>query len=263
MRSVVTLRKRLREEHYDLVVDMQGTLRSAVIGRMAAPLDFVGYADPRERLAAMLYKRKIVRRGAHVVEQGAALLGEACGIKLQPGAVEIPRAEWGEHWAETEAVLSRPMCVLTAGGGWGSKQWPAERYGALTIELKRMGFDVVVNAPREGDAIATSVVESSGGAARIVVCNVTGLVSLMRRTDLLVGGDTGPTHLAAAMGVPVVALFGPTSPERNGPWGPGEKRVLRDAASVTSYKRSAETDAGLMNLSVEIVTKAVQELTKR
>jgi len=260
LRNVWGLRKELRTEHYELVVDMQGTLRSAVIGRMAGGDALAGYADPRERLAAWLYKRKITRRGAHVVEQGAALLSEACGVELTPGAVEIPRAQWAEEWAETEAVLSRPMCVLAAGGGWGAKQWPAERYGALAVELKRLGFDVVVNAPRKDDAIAACVVESSGGAARIVVCNVTGLVSLMRRTDLLVGGDTGPTHLAAAMGVPVVALFGPTSPERNGPWGPGEKCVLRDAASVTTYKRTAEPDAGLMKLSVETVVEAVKSI---
>jgi heptosyltransferase-1 len=260
LRSVLTLRKRLREEHYDLVVDMQGTLRSAAIGKMARGELLAGYADPRESLAALLYKKKIVRRGAHVVEQGAALLGDASGVKLEPGAVEIPRAQWAEQWAETEAVLSRPMVVLTAGAGWGAKQWPAERYGALATELKQMGFDVVVNAPRSDDKIAASVVAASGGAARTVVCNVTGLISLMRRADLLVGGDTGPMHLAAAMGVPLVALFGPTSTERNGPWGPGEKRVLRDAASVTSYKKSEKADAGLMNLSVETVLEAVKGL---
>jgi len=260
LKSVLTLRKRMREEHYDLVVDMQGTLRSAVIGRMAAPEDIAGYADPRESLAAMLYKRKILRRGVHVVDQGAALLGEACGVQLQPGAVEIPRAEWAERWAAEEAVLSRPMAVLAAGGGWGAKQWPAERYGALAVELKRMGFDVVVNAASKTDEIAGRVVESSEGTARMVVCNVTGLISLMRRADLLVGGDSGPTHLAAAMGVPLVALFGPTSPERNGPWGPGEKRVLRDASSVTSYKRTKEIEAGLMRLRVESVVEAVQAL---
>jgi len=263
LRSVLTLRRRLREEHYDLVVDMQGTLRSSVIGHMAAPLDFAGYADPRESLAGMLYKRKIVRRGAHVVEQGAALLGDACGVALEPGAVEIPRAQWAEVWAETEAVVSRPMAVMTAGGGWGAKQWPAEHYGALAIELKRMGLDVVVNAPRADDKVAARVVEASGGAARAVACNVAGLIALMRRADLLVGGDSGPMHLAAAMGVPVVALFGPTSPERNGPWGPGAKRAMRDAASVTSYKRTHATEAGLANISVEQVIQAVRDLIVR
>ena len=263
LRSVLALRKELRTEHYDLAVDMQGTLRSAVIGKMAGAELLAGYADPRESLAASFYKRKIVRRGAHVVEQGTALLGEACGVRLEPGAVEIPRAQWAEEWAAKEAVMRRPMALLAAGGGWGAKQWPAERYGALAAELKQMGFDVVVNAPRADDKVAASVVTASGGAARVVVCNVAGLISLLSRTDLLVGGDTGPMHLAAAMGVPVVALFGPTAPERNGPWGPGEKRVLRDAASVTTYKRTAETDAGLMKISVEQVVEAVKGLGHR
>jgi heptosyltransferase-1 len=262
-RSVLTLRKRLREEHYDLVVDMQGTLRSAVISKMAGANVLAGYSDPRESMAASFYRRKIARRGAHVVEQGTALLGEACGFELQPGAVEIPHALWAEEWAAAEAVVSRPMAVLAAGGGWGAKQWPAERYGALAMELKRMGFDVVVNAPRKEDKVAARVVAASDGAARVVVCNMTGLVSLMRRADLLVGGDTGPTHLAAAMGVSLVALFGPTSPERNGPWGPGEKRVLRDVFSVTTYKRTDKTEVGLARVTVEQVMRAVQDLTQR
>jgi heptosyltransferase-1 len=134
MRSVMGLRKELRTEHYDLAVDMQGTLRSAVIGRMAAANDFAGYADPRESFATNFDQRKIMRRGVHVVEQGAALLGEACGVELTPGVVEIPRVQWAENWAVEEAAISRPMCVLSAGGGWGAKQWPAERYGALAIE---------------------------------------------------------------------------------------------------------------------------------
>jgi heptosyltransferase-1 len=119
---------------------------------------------------------------------------------------------------------------------------------------------VVVNAPREEDALATAVVEASGGAARVVVCNVTGLIALMRRTALLVGGDSGPTHLAAALGIPLVGLFGPTDPERNGPWGPEAKIVLRDAASVTSYKRSGAADVGLAKISVEAVLEDVRGL---
>jgi heptosyltransferase I len=104
------------------------------------------------------------------------------------------------------------------------------------------------------------VVEASGGAARVVVCNVTGLIALMRRTAVLVGGDSGPMHLAAALGIPLVALFGPTDPERNGPRGPGEKVVLRDPASVTSYKRSGTEDIGLARISVETVVDAVRRV---
>jgi heptosyltransferase-1 len=259
MRSILKLRSALRGESYDLAVDMQGTLRSAVIGRMSRSRQFAGYGDPREALAARFYPTKLERRGRHVVEQGAALLGEACGVALEPEGVELPHEEWADHWA-AEVVGDRRVCVLAASAGWAAKCWAVERYGALAIELKAMGLDVVVNAPRKEDALAAAVVAASGGAARVVVCNVTGLIALMRRTALLVGGDSGPTHLAAALGIPLVGLFGPTDPERNGPWGPGAKRVLRDAASVTSYKRSGTADVGLAKISVEAVLEAVRGL---
>jgi len=258
VQSVLRLRKTLRAAQYDLVVDMQGTLRSGVIGWMAGGSKFVGYSDPRESAAAQLYGQKLQRRGVHVVEQGAALLGEACGVALPARAVALPRVSWAENWAELEAVVARPLCVLGAGGGWGAKQWPAARYGELAVRLRRMGFDVAVNAPRKDDAVAGRVVEASDGAARMIVCNVTGLTALLRRTDLFVGGDTGPTHLAAALAVPVVALFGPTDPARNGPWGPGVCKVLRDPASVTSYKRRDEVDAGLARIAVEDVLEAIE-----
>jgi heptosyltransferase I len=260
LRSIRALRKDLRAQHYDLVVDMQGTLRSGVIGRMTGAPQRVGYSDPRESMAARLYTRKITRHGTHVIQQGAALLGEACGMELAPVDVSLPREEWAENWAGADAVLARPMCVLGTGGGWGAKHWPAEKFGALAVQLRAMGFDVVVNAPRRDDVAVNEVVAASHGAARMVVCNVAGLIALMRRADLFIGGDTGPTHLAALLAVPVVALFGPTDPARNGPWGPGVKRVLRDASSITSYRHVSEIDPGLAKISVESVLDAVKEL---
>jgi heptosyltransferase I len=259
LRSVFELRRALRNERYDLAVDMQGTLRSAVIGRMSGSPKFAGYSDPREAVAAKFYRTPIERKGRHVIEQGAALLGEACGVTLEPVDVELPHEQWADHWAEEE-VGGRRTCLLAVTAGWPAKCWAVEKYGALAVELKAMGMDVVVNAPRKEDAAAEAVVERSGGAARVVVCNVTGLIALMRRMTLLVGGDSGPTHLAAALGIPLVALFGPTDPERNGPRGPGAKVVLRDGASVTSYKRANAEDAGLAKISVEAVLEAVQGL---
>jgi heptosyltransferase-1 len=261
MRSIFDLRRALRGERYDLAVDMQGTLRSAVIGRMSGSGQFAGYSDPREPLAARFYKTALERKGRHVIEQGAALLGDACGVALEPDGVELPHEEWADHWA-AEVVSDRRVCVLAAGAGWAAKCWAVQRYGALAVELKAMGLDVVVNAPRKDDALAAAVVEASRGAARVVVCNVTGLIALMRRMTLLVGGDSGPTHLAAALGIPLVALFGPTDPERNGPWGPGARIVLRDPASVTSYKHVDAPDIGLENISVETVVDAVRSLSR-
>jgi heptosyltransferase-1 len=255
LRSVIELRKRLRAERYDLVVDMQGTLRSAVIGRMAGAR-LVGYADPRERVG-WLYSEKVQRRGSHVVEQGAALLAEACGMALQLKEFALPVIAAKEHWAEQQ-VVKRPMGVLSAGGGWGAKLWPVESYALLAVALRTMGFDVVVSAMSERDALALDVVSASDGAARSVVCDVAGLVALLRRADLFVGGDSGPTHLAAALAVPTAALFGPTDPARNGPWGLGARVVLRDAGAVTRYKRTAVSAMG--KIAVEQVVEAVRDL---
>jgi heptosyltransferase-1 len=286
LRSVMELRRRLRAERYDVVVDMQGTLRSAVIGRMAGAR-LVGYADPRERVG-WLYSEKVQRlavppglkpnsssglhggaeapplqsnevrpQSAHVVEQGAALLAEACGVALEAKEFALPVVAAKESWAEG-AVLARPMCVLSAGGGWGAKLWPVESYVRLAVALREMGFDVVVSAVSEGDALAQGVAAASEGSARMVVCDVAGLVALLRRADLFVGGDSGPTHLAAALAVPTVALFGPTDPARNGPWGPGAKAVLRDAGAVTNYKRTSISEMG--RISVEQVVEAVRNL---
>jgi heptosyltransferase-1 len=114
-----------------------------------------------------------------------------------------------------------------------------------------------VNAGKKDDAVANAVIAASGGAAEMAVCNVAGLIALMRRASLLVGGDSGPTHLAAALGIPLVALYGPTDPARNGPWGSGAKRILRGPGSVTSHKRVAEIDAGLARISVDDVLREV------
>lgn len=259
LRSILKLRQALRRERYDLVVDMQGTLRSAVIGWMAGAPEFAGYCDPREWMAARFYSRKLARKGTHVVEQGAALLSEASGLALSPAAVALPRDASAEAWAE-ETVLSRPLLMLAPGGGWGAKQWPAERFGQVARETKLDLSDCVVNASYSDEVLAARVISASDGAARIVACDVAQLVALMRRSDLFLGGDSGPTHLAAALAVPLVALFGPTDPARNGPWGPGTKTVLRDPSSATSYKRVATVDPGLIRISVQTVVDALRRL---
>ncbi len=259
LRSILALRKALRRERYDLAVDMQGTLRSAVIGWMAGAPQLAGYSDPRESLAARFYSMRLKPKGTHVVEQGAALLGEACGLALEPADVSLPRDARSEAWAEEE-VRSRPLLMLAPGGGWGAKHWPAERFGEVARETQLRVSDCVVNAGSGDTSLAAQVVASSDGAARIVASDVAQLVALMRRTDLFLGGDSGPTHLAAAQAVPLVALFGPTDPARNGPWGPGAKIVLRDAASVTSYKHVDAVDPGLANISVRAVVEALKRL---
>ena len=263
VRSVMGLRRALDAGRYGTVVDVQGTLRSAMIGRMAGSEERVGFADPREFAARLFYTKAMDRRGVHVVEQNAALLGDALGVRLEPAMPALPVCEAAEDCAERAhggfSVRGR-IALLAPAAGWGAKQWPAERFGALARALGEMGFEVMVNAAGRQDAVAMEVVRGSAGAAQMACGDLARLVALTRRAAVVVGGDSGPVHLAAALGRPVVALFGPTDPARNGPWGAGPKRVLRDAGSVTSYKRMAAVEAGLERIGVEQVVGGVRQL---
>jgi heptosyltransferase-1 len=249
----------LRHPPYDHVIDMQGTLRSAAIGRLAGGRRLAGYADPREPLAALFYNRKLARTGVHVVDQGAALLTAATGIALQPTSVALPHVAWADDWA-TELTAGRRIAILAPSAGWPAKQWPAERFAELARSLRGLGLQPLINAPRQDDPLANRILAASDGAAQIAVCNVAGLVALTRQAALVVGGDSGPVHLAAALGVPTIALFGPTNPARNGPWGFGPRVTLRNPASPTTYKRSATPDPGLARIQPDDVLKALAKL---
>ncbi len=257
IRQIGEMRTELGSVGYEVCVDMQGTIRSAVLGRMAGAREFVGYGDPREAPAGWMYGRKVTRTGMHVVEQGCALLGEAVGVALAPGTVEMPVDGAAEAWCDGLGVGR--FCLVAPTAGWGAKVWPAERYGAVARELAGAGYEVVVNAAGAHDGVAEAVVQGSGGRARMVASTVAQMVALVRRAAVVIAGDTGPLHLGAALGRPVVGLFGPTDPARNGPYGT-RARVLRSARSVTDHSRVAGTEAGLLEMGTEEVVGAAMEL---
>ncbi len=265
-RSVLRLRRELRDDFYSVAVDLQGTLRSAVLGAFARTKTFAGFNDPRERAARWLYRQRLQRKGAHVVEQGAALLGEALGLALEPARrVELPIDAEGERWAaELHGIFpsKRGLALLAPTAGWGAKQWPAANFGALARQLHDRGVTVLVNATRLNEPGVQAVVQASGGCAQTVVCSLAQLIALTRRLALVVGNDSGPVHLAAALGTPLVALYGPTDPARNGPWGPGAIEVLRHADSATSYKRVPRTDPGLAKIGMQEVFEAALRASK-
>jgi heptosyltransferase I len=266
MLDIKKLRKELREDHYDLCVDMQGLIRSAVVGRLAGAKMLVGRAEPRERPAAWLYGERIKVKASHVIEQGCELLGAAVGEPLQPAKVTLPVDAAAEAWCDSLlASIVMPgerFAFLAPTAGWGAKQWPVERYGAVAAELGRAGFRTLVNGPGPEDEIGLKVVEASGGAAVVVPCSIGQMIALVRRAGVVIAGDTGPLHLAAALERPVVGLFGPTSPARTGPYGADASkfRVLQHESSQTDHSRRAETEAGLMQITVDEVVEAALEL---
>ena len=269
-REIGALRKELRAERFgrfDLCVDMQWAIRSAVVGRMAGAKRFVGVEVPREGLAKWLYPERVRVLGVHVVEQACSQLGAAVGESLRPAKVSFPVDPAAEAWCDrmvgSEVVRDSKFVVIAPAAGWGAKEWPAERYGAVAARLVRAGFAVLVNAIGAGDKAAQAVVRASESGAVAVPCSVGQMIALMRRASLAIGGDTGPVHLAVALERPVVAIYGPTDPARNGPFWSGmaaKGRVLRDAASVTDHAKVAEVEAGLLRIGVDEVAEAALEV---
>jgi heptosyltransferase-1 len=262
LKDIQALRRELLGDRYDICVDMQGLIRSAVVGRMAGAAMFVGTAKPREGPAAWLYKRRIRLSATHVVEQGCELLGAAVGETLRPAKVALPVDPAAEEWCDALlAGAAERFALIAPTTGWGAKRWPAERYGAVAAALGRAGFRTLVNAASLEHTVGRRVVEASGGAATLVPCSVGQMIALVRRAGVVIAGDTGPLHLAAALERPVVGLFGPTDPARNGPYGT-QSRVLRHGSSRVDHSRHGETEEGLMQIRTEEVVEAALELLR-
>lgn len=259
--SINGLRRELRQESYDVCVDMQGLMRSAVIGRMAGAERYFGPADSREMAARWLYGYQIERQSTHVIEQGCEVLGAAAGEELRPGRVWLPVDDAAGAWCDEllAGFGDGRFVVMAPTAGWGAKQWPVERFGAAAAELGRAGYRTLVNASSVRDETAKKLVAASEGFATAVPCSIGELIALMRLAAVVIAGDTGPLHMAAALERPVVGIYGPTDPARTGPYGT-RARVLRDAASVTNHKRLGEPEAGLLRIGVGEVVAAALEL---
>jgi heptosyltransferase-1 len=157
---------------------------------------------------------------------------------------------------------AKDYVILNPGAGWGAKMWPTERYGQVAKELAQYGFSSLVNYGPGEEALAAAVEAVSNGTARKISCSISELIALTRRARLFIGGDTGPMHLAAALKIPVVGIFGPTNPVRNGPFAT-QSVVLRNASSKTDHRRRGEPDQGLLEITAEEVVAASRKLLHR
>jgi heptosyltransferase I len=262
------LRRVLRMAGYDAVLDFQGAIRSALIGRLTGCRRVIGEAVPRERAAKWLFTERIETNGVHVIEQDVEVASAVAGDALQPVLPILPMDAQAEEWSD--ALLgtahnagrdrtAQSIALLNPGAGWGAKRWPVERYAAVAHGLAERGFFVVVNAGPGEVELANAVHLQSGGVALPAACSLIQFIALTRRVNLVIAGDTGPLHLACALGKPVVGIFGPTDPARNGPFGT-RFRVLRSAVSRRDHTRREEPEAGLLTIQPADVLQATDEL---
>jgi heptosyltransferase I len=242
-RTVLALRRHLRSLKFDFAVDMQGLIKSALVASGARPDRIYGFdrTQARERWAALFYSNPVKTSSAHVVEKNLEL-AQAAGANNPVRSFAVPVGAPEGKLPEGPFVLANPSA------GWVSKQWPIERYSELGRRLKEeCGLELVLNGMNLG-SVPHALTHTSGLA---------GLIDATRRARAVIGVDSGPLHLAAALGKPGVAIFGPTDPARNGPFG-DSFTVLRSPQAVTSYKRRETIDPAMLEIPVDQVFAALR-----
>ncbi len=265
LQRAATVWNDVRDARYDVTVDLQGAIRSALLARLSKARVVYGAAEPRESPASLWYARKVIARGRHVVEQNlsvAQAVSQRRATSTPPDiSCDFPRdpqaeARIGQRLAEHGVSK---FAILNPGAGWGAKRWPAERYGEVARNLAEQGVQSILNFGPGEEELVRSAEGASGGIAKTMTCTISELIALSRRAQLFIGGDTGPLHLAAALRVPVVAIFGPTDPARNGPYGT-RSIVLRSPESSTSHARRSAADEGLLTIDSDAVLAAASNL---
>jgi heptosyltransferase-1 len=241
--SIAAVRE-LRRDRFDVVVDFQGLVQSAVVAGLARADKKVGLhrSQAREGAASLFYSTAVLTKAAHRVDANlelAAAAGASSILRVFP----VPEGKPEGTLPEGRFVLASPMA------GWESKQWPFEFYERVAQDL---GLPLVVNGPPQSAGLLARV-----PGAMIHLSGVAGLIDATRRAYAVIGVDSGPLHLAAALAKPGVAIYGPTDPASHGPYG-GSIRVLRSADAVTSYKRRDEIDESMREITPAEVLDALE-----
>jgi heptosyltransferase-1 len=255
----------LRRGGYDVALDLQGLLKSAVLARLSGARRVIGFAPAhlRERAARWFYTETVDPGGArHVVDKNLAALA-AVGITGAPRRfpIEVPPSSIvGDVRQRLALPGDDPFALISPAAAWPNKQWPPERFGAAAagMHARHNLPSVILWGPGE-EPLARAVAERSGGAAAPApATSIADLVHLTRAARLMIAGDTGPLHIAAAVGTPIVGLFGPTDPQRNGPWDSADTTLSRYDACVCHYQRRCRrATACLADISVEDLIAAI------
>ncbi len=248
---------------YDAAIDLQGLVKSAVLARVAVPGRVIGFphAHLREPWARAWYSQTPdpgERR--HVIHKNIGVLR---ALEARDDGVSFPLTVPQTHAMEAveRRFGSERYALLNPGAAWPNKRWPPARFGALAARIRaRLGVRSVVSWGTGEQPLASEVTAASGGAAEIApATSVVDLLGIATRAALMVSGDTGPLHIAGAVGTPLVGLFGPTDPARNGPWSPADITVSRfDGCSCHYERRCRRTTPCIEDIGVEEVCAAVE-----
>ncbi|MGH9796285.1 MAG: glycosyltransferase family 9 protein [Candidatus Acidiferrales bacterium] len=264
LRPTLRLIGELRARRYDVALDFQGLYKSAALALVSGAKRRIGLdaAHAREPGAARFYNQRVSPQGAHVVEMNLSLARAAGATAVSPPQLSLPIAPAADAFLDLqlESRQLKDYYVISPGGGWRSKCWPAEQYGHLHRKLaERHGWRGVVTYGPGERALAEAVRLVAGEPEPFVLgTDIAQLKALLRRAKFLVAADSGPLHLAAALGTPLVGLYGPTDPKRNGPYGQLDYVVRNATDDQISYKRTGEYSPLMLSIKVEQVIAAIE-----
>jgi lipopolysaccharide heptosyltransferase I len=268
-RAVRRLWRDLRDFRPEVTVDLQGLLKSAIPTWLSAAPIRIGHARPESRECAWLgYTHPVRAASRHVVERNLELLGPL-GVHDASPAFDMPcwpvsRGRMQE-WVASLRLPSAPV-VINPGAGWPSKIWPAERFAEVARGIRqRQGRRSIVvwGGDRERQAAERIVVDAGGAAIVAPPTSLHDLGELARLARLFISGDTGPLHLAAAVGTPCIGIFGPVPAERNGPYGACHA-VVEPPAGLRPDWNDRKTDTlAMAAIEAECVLAAAGEMLSR
>lgn len=242
----------IRNIRPEFAFDFQGLVQSAIAGRLARPKRFWGFARDivREPLASYFYTDKIHAKAIHRVEQNLELI-EAAGAKVLTERAWLPQGEADASLPDKPFILASPFA------GWVGKEWHLENYSLLAETLRGENMTLVLNVPaaRAGELTSLSNVH-------IQTSSISGLIYATRKATAVIGLDSGPLHLAAALDKPGVAIFGPTDPAVTGPYGQSFT-VVRAPGFPSTYKRGKEIHRSMQAITLDQVRSAVLEAIQK
>ena len=238
----------------DVTLDLMGNHKAGFLSALTLCDRRIGPARPwrREPSSSFWISEPVEPRGVHAVDRALSLL-DALGLPRELadfGGDKIFRA--GPELGPPE-----PFVLLHPGAGWASKRYPPERWGeAARLLRERTGLPTWVPVARGEEELAAGVEAAGGGAVRTMpAADLPTLAALLRRARLVMGSDSGPTHLAHALGTPVLMLMGPTDPARHGPYGAPERALWKTLPCSFCYRRFDETKACLLEIPPDMVAE--------
>ncbi len=254
LKELLRLRRGLRAEKFDMVIDLQGLLRSGIIAALTGSALRIGFKEAREG-STLFYTHQIEGgRTLHAVERYLNVLPfTGCSVK----EIDFPLPERVLS-PEFRDLCKEDYAVIAPGARWTTKRWPPERFGEIA---KRLPFKtLIIGSLAEAD-LATEVVRSSNGKALSLAgkTNLKDLVEIIRNSRLLLSNDSGPVHIGAALGIPTFAIFGPTSPLRTGPYGKNTFVIRSEIDCAPCFKRRCRRRYCMEVISVDNVWKVISD----